>query len=124
MDWYTTWKAKNVAPKFDYVKQQNALPHNPYTYNKRNFHDSAPEYGTKEFDKIFKADDGWVMGHILRDIDNMKAYLNGESEFDGQLMGFVPKDIKMAEEYGLTKYSQYLQQLYGKVKEKHQSKGM
>lgn len=118
------WKAKNLPPKYDYVKRQNALPHNPYTYNKRNFHDSSPEYGTKEFDKMYKADDGWVMGNIQRDIENMKAYLNGESEFDNILMGFVPKDIKMAEEYGLPKYSQYLKELYGKVKDKHQSESM
>ena len=120
----TLWKVKNVAPKNNDIKRRNALPYNPYTYNKRNFHDDSPEYGTNEFDKMYNADDGWVMGYIQRDIRNMKAYLDGKYKYEELPLYFVPKDIEMAEEYGLQKYSQYLEYLYGKVKEKHQSESV
>ena len=115
------WKAKNVYTQSNDVKRQNTKPYNPYTYNKKNFHQSSPDYGTKEFNKMYNADDGWVMGHIQRDIDNMQKFLKGENEYNETLMGFVPKDIQMANEYGLTKYAEYLKQLYQSVQQKMNS---
>ena len=67
---------------------------------------------------MYNADDGWVMGHIQRDIDNMQKFLKGENEYNETLMGFVPKDIQMANEYGLTKYAEYMKQLYNEVQSK------
>lgn len=112
------WKAKNVYAQSNDVKRQNAKPYNPYTYNKKNFHQSSPDYGTKEFNKMYNADDGWVMGHIQRDIDNMQNFLKGENEYNETLMGFVPKDIQMANEYGLTKYAEYMKKLWQAVQQK------
>lgn len=128
------WKMKNL-PKvkpFDEIENQviqqnkrdNKKPYNPYTYNKQNFHQESPEYGSKEFDKMYNADDGWVMGKIQRDIKNMKSYLNGEKTYDGSFMYLIGNDydsIHMAKKYGLTKYYQYLEELYKKVIQKHES---
>ena len=58
------------------------------------------------------------MGHIQRDIDNMQKFLKGENEYNETLMGVVPKDIQMANEYGLTKYAEYMKQLYNEVQSK------
>ena len=111
------WNAKNVYTHSNDVKRQNAKPYNPYTYNKKNFHQSSPDYGTKEFNKMYNADDGWVMGHIQRDIDNMQKFLNGEVETLA-MSNSIPKDISMAKEYGLTKYAEYMKQLYNEVQSK------
>lgn len=110
------WKAKNVYMQPNYVKRENTKPHNPYTYNKKNFHIN-PEYGTKEYNSMYNADDGWVMGFIQRDIDNMQKFLNGEAE-TAAMSKSIPKDIQMANEYGLTKYAEYMKQLYNKVQSK------
>lgn len=108
------WKAKNVYTQSNDVKRQNAKPHNPYTYNKKNFH-VDPEYGTKEYKSMYNADDGWVMGFIQKDIDNMKKFLNGEV---AGINRSIPNTISMAEEYGLTKYAEYMKQLYNEVQSK------
>lgn len=108
------WKAKNVYMQPNYVKRENTKPHNPYTYNKKNFH-IDPEYGTKEYKSMYNADDGWVMGFIQKDIDNMKKFLNGEV---AGINRSVPNTISMAEEYGLTKYAEYMKQLYNEVQSK------
>lgn len=110
------WKAKNVYMQPNYVKRENAKPYNPYTYNKKNFHINL-EYGTKEYNSMYNADDGWVMGFIQRDIDNMQKFLNGEAE-TAAMSKSIPKDIQMANEYGLTKYAEYMKQLYNKVQSK------
>ena len=109
------WKAKNVYTQSNDVKRQNTKPYNPYTYNKKNFHQSSPDYGTKEFNKMYNADDGWVMGFIQKDIDNMKKFLNGEV---AGINRSIPNTISMAEEYGLTKYAEYMKQLYNEVQSK------
>ena len=130
------WKMKNL-PKvnpFDEIENQviqqhkrdNQKPYNPYTYNKQNFHQEEPEYGSEEFDKMYNADDGWVMAKIQRDIRNMKSYLNGKKTYDESLMYLIGNDndydsIQMAKRYGLTKYYQYLDELYKKVIQKHES---
>ena len=111
------WKAKNVYTQSNDVKRQNAKPYNPYTYNKKNFHQSSPDYGTKEFNKMYNADDGWVMGFIQRDIDNMQKFLNGDAETVA-ISRSIPKDISMAEEYGLTKYAEYMKKLWQAVQQK------
>lgn len=108
------WKAKNVYTQSNYVKRENTKPHNPYTYNKKNFH-IDPEYGTKEYKSMYNADDGWVMGFIQKDIDNMKKFLNGEV---AGINRSIPNTISMAEEYGLTKYAEYMKQLYNEVQSK------
>ena len=108
------WKAKNVHMQPNYVKRENTKPHNPYTYNKKNFH-IDPEYGTKEYKSMYNADDGWVMGFIQKDIDNMKKFLNGEV---AGINRSIPNTISMAEEYGLTKYAEYMKQLYNEVQSK------
>ena len=111
------WKAKNVYTQPNYVKRENTKPHNPYTYNKKNFHKSSPDYGTKEFNKMYNADDGWVMGFIQRDIENMQKFLNGDAETVA-ISRSIPKDISMAEEYGLTKYAEYMKKLWQAVQQK------
>lgn len=108
------WKAKNVHMQPNDVKRENTKPHNPYTYNKKNFH-IDPEYGTKEYKSMYNADDGWVMGFIQKDIDNMKKFLNGEV---AGINRSIPNTISMAEEYGLTKYAEYMKQLYNEVQSK------
>lgn len=108
------WKAKNVYMQPNDVKRENTKPHNPYTYNKKNFH-VDPEYGTKEYKSMYNADDGWVMGFIQKDIDNMKKFLNGEV---AGINRSIPNTISMAEEYGLTKYAEYMKQLYNEVQSK------
>ena len=110
------WKAKNVYMQPNYVKRENAKAYNPYTYNKKNFHIN-PEYGTKEYNSMYNADDGWVMGFIQRDIDNIQKFLNGEAETVAMSKS-IPKDIEMANEYGLTKYAEYMKQLYNEVQSK------
>lgn len=114
------WKAKNVYMQPNDVKRENTKPYNPYTYNKKNFH-IDPEYGTKEYDSMYNADDGWVMGFIQRDIDNMQKFLNDETETVAMSKS-IPNDISMAEEYGLTKYAEYMKKLYQKVQQKMNSK--
>ena len=128
------WKMKNL-PKvnpFDEIENQviqqnkrnNQKPYNPYTYNKQNFHQESPEYGSEEFNKMYNADDGWVMGKIQRDIRNMKSYLNGEKSYDESFMHLIGNDfdsIHLAKEYGLSKYYQYLEELYKKVMQKYKS---
>jgi hypothetical protein len=128
------WKKKNL-PKSKHsgniaddaiqsVKRENKKPYNPYTYNKRNFHLQSPEYGSKDFDKMYNADDGWVMGKIQRDIENMKSYLMGEKNYDEAhlyLMGYDDDSIHLAKKYGLTKYYQYLEDLYKMVIQKRKS---
>lgn len=108
------WKAKNVHMQPNDVKRENTKPYNPYTYNKKNFH-IDPEYGTKEYKSMYNADDGWVMGFIQKDIDNMKKFLNGEV---AGINRSIPNTISMAEEYGLTKYAEYMKQLYNEVQSK------
>lgn len=128
------WKMKNL-PKvnpFSKIENQaiqqtrrdNQKPYNPYTYNKQNFHQESPEYGSKEFNKMYNADDGWVMGTIQRDIRNMKSYLNGEKTYDESFMNLIGHDtdsIHLAKKYGLSKYYQYLEDLYKKVIQKYKS---
>lgn len=128
------WKAKNL-PKVNpfkksediFVQQNirdNKRPYNPHTYNKNNFHSDTPEYGSKEFNKMFNSDDGWVMGVIQRDIRNMKSYLNGETSYEDsilQLMGGDNDSISLAKKYGLDKYAEYLNRLYKEVIQKHKS---
>jgi hypothetical protein len=133
----TLWKAKNLpitnpfATKDPYSnaielsKRDNKKPYNPYTYNKTNFHDVSPEYGTKEFDNMYNADDGWVMSTIQRDISNMKKYLNGEKGFNELPLSHIGDDehgsMALAKKYGLTKYYEYLQDLYNQVVQKYKS---
>lgn len=112
------WKAKNVYMQPNDVKRENTKPHNPYTYNKKNFH-IDPEYGTKEYKSMYNADDGWVMGHIQKDIDNMRKFLNGEV---AGINRSIPDTISMAEEYGLTKYVEYMKKLYKEVQQKMNGK--
>ena len=128
------WKMKNL-PKVNpfgkienqsiqQTKRDNQKPHNPYTYNKQNFHQQSPEYGSKEFNKMYNADDGWVMGKIQRDIKNMKSYLNGEKTYDESFMNLIGNDfdsIHLAKKYCLSKYYQYLEELYKKVIQKYKS---
>lgn len=111
------WKIKNVYTKPNWVKRENEKPHNPYTYNKKNFHSDEPEYGTTEYKKMYNADDGWVMEYIQRDIENMKNFLNGTLR-NTDVLKLIPDTIEMADEYGLTKYSEYLKKLYSQVKQK------
>lgn len=68
---------------------------------------------------MYNADDGWVMGHIQKDIDNMKKFLNGEV---AGINRSIPNTISMAEEYGLTKYAEYMKQLYKEVQQKMNGK--
>jgi len=133
----TLWKAKNLpipnpfnmndpySNAIELSKRDNKKPYNPYTYNKTNFHDVSPEYGTKEFDNMYNADDGWVMNTIQRDISNMKKYLNGEKGFNELPLSHIGDDehgsMALAKKYGLTKYYEYLQDLYNQVVQKYKS---
>ena len=100
----------------NYVKRENTKPHNPYTYNKKNFHQSSPDYGTKEFNKMYNADDGWVMGFIQRDIDNMQKFLNGDAETVA-ISRSIPK-IFLCGGIWSDKYSEYMKKLWQAVQQK------
>lgn len=109
------WRVKNV---FDKAGKTYTRADNPYTYNKRNFHEVMPSEDSKEYKKITKADDGYETEMVIWAIERLKSYLKGSSNMTTRGLHQLKIVIETAEKYGLEKYFDYASKLFNQVVDK------
>ncbi|MBR1712486.1 MAG: hypothetical protein IJ722_03700 [Alloprevotella sp.] len=110
------WKSANALPN---LINNSTDERNPYTYNKKHFYYDMPDKNSKEYQKLQNADDGLLVNSIILYCEHMKEYLKGETnDISDRGMWEIRNCIRRSEECGLTRYADYMKDLYGLVKHK------